>query len=423
MRRLERRVEHGDAAKRTAGGRYFEETGAELRGKQNHAVARPRSSTRGIHRIRQRDDRALRQIESLEFGRTEEANRLAVGRPEWIAGFVGALQRARGHVVETAQPQTLARSAADRGEHQHRPVGRECRRSGVVARNLQVCARRCRYRRARHQVVPGGLHGQLTTQGAAQQRECHRDRPAQPFASAAFLRDDFRHTGLRATVRDPAELELHVVRALDAVDGILRQARLHQAIECRWRHRRNLRNRRRVRRHDRRDQRRLALALEGALARRHFVEHATERPQVAARVGFLALELLGRHVLEGADDGPFGGERLRDGRRLRQRLDRCTAARRAREPDRARESEVHELGTRLRQHHVAGFQIAMHDAGAVRAIERVGDLDAELNTSASRKRALRQARRERLAFDQLHHRDSPSRLRGRRRRACRCAGG
>ena len=56
---------------------------------------------------------------------------------------------------------------------------------------------------------------------------------------------------------------------------------------------------------------RRALARKGLLARQHLVQDAAEAEQIAARVGFFALELLGRHVLEGAEDLSLLCERAR----------------------------------------------------------------------------------------------------------------
>ena len=47
------------------------------------------------------------------------------------------------------------------------------------------------------------------------------------------------------------------------------------------------------------DRRRFA---EGTLAGEHFVEHTTEREDVAAGVGGFATHLLGRHVADSAED-------------------------------------------------------------------------------------------------------------------------
>jgi hypothetical protein len=67
------------------------------------------------------------------------------------------------------------------------------------------------------------------------------------------------------------------------------------------------------------------------------------------------------------------------------------------------EAEVEELGAGTRQHHVAGLQVAVHDPGAVRGVERLSDLRAEAQDLRQRQRSLREALRERLALDQLEH--------------------
>jgi hypothetical protein len=69
---------------------------------------------------------------------------------------------------------------------------------------------------------------------------------------------------------------------------------------------------------------------------------------------------------------------------------------------RAREPKSIELGAALREHDVAGLQIAVDDTRAVRPVERVGNLDADPERLAARKRAFAEARRERFAFDELH---------------------
>ena len=70
-----------------------------------------------------------------------------------------------------------------------------------------------------------------------------------------------------------------------------------------------------------------------------------------------------------------------------------------------REAEVEQLGAALRQHDVRGLQIAMRDPRAVRLVERVGDLDRDLQRLVERQRTVRscEARRERLALEILHH--------------------
>ena len=58
-----------------------------------------------------------------------------------------------------------------------------------------------------------------------------------------------------------------------------------------------------------RDQARLRLGLEGLLAGGHFVKRGAEGKNIAAGIGFAAIELLGRHVLKRADDGSLRGKR------------------------------------------------------------------------------------------------------------------
>ena len=59
----------------------------------------------------------------------------------------------------------------------------------------------------------------------------------------------------------------------------------------------------------------------------------------------------------------------------------------------------------LRQHDVAGLEVAVDDALLVRGGERVGDLRPELHHLVERQRALLQAIRERLALEELHHQE------------------
>jgi len=49
-------------------------------------------------------------------------------------------------------------------------------------------------------------------------------------------------------------------------------------------------------------------ALECAFSRRHLVEHGTEGKNVGAGVRFLSLDLLRRHVLDGANDAARRGQ-------------------------------------------------------------------------------------------------------------------
>ena len=74
----------------------------------------------------------------------------------------------------------------------------------------------------------------------------------------------------------------------------------------------------------------------------------------------------------------------------------CTAARGL------RQAEVEQLRARSGEHDVAGLQIAMHDAGAMRRVERLGDLNRDGQRLVDRQRAAFEPGRQRLAVDQLH---------------------
>ena len=75
----------------------------------------------------------------------------------------------------------------------------------------------------------------------------------------------------------------------------------------------------------------------------------------------------------------------------------------------AGEAEVEQPRAGPRQHDVAGLQVAMHDAGAMRRRQRLGDLHAELERLLDRQRAALQPLRQALAFEELHHQEQPGR--------------
>ncbi len=215
--------------------------------------------------------------------------------------------------------------------------------------------------------------------------------------------DDGRGTGDGAALGSPAQLQLHVLRGLDAVVRVFGQQRPDQALERRRADRRQFGQRRRHVAHDRADQAGLRRAGERPPAGRHLVQHAAEGPQVAARVGVAAIELLGRHVLERSDDGAFGGQRRGDGGRLRQGGHRqAAAAVRAGQARGSRQAEVHQLRAGLGEHDVAGLQVAVDDPGAVGAVQGVGDLPADAEDVGQRQRAAREPLGQRLPVDQFH---------------------
>ena len=60
--------------------------------------------------------------------------------------------------------------------------------------------------------------------------------------------------------------------------------------------------------HDRRNQALLAPAFECLAPGQHLGEHCAERKNIGARVGFDAVELLGRHVLQRSENAPWSSD-------------------------------------------------------------------------------------------------------------------
>ena len=69
------------------------------------------------------------------------------------------------------------------------------------------------------------------------------------------------------------------------------------------------------------------------------------------------------------------------------------------------EAEIHQLGSGLGEHDVAGLEIAVDDALAMRLVERVGDLDADLQYLRSGSAPLRKRCGKRLALEVFHHQE------------------
>ena len=103
--------------------------------------------------------------------------------------------------------------------------------------------------------------------------------------------------------------------------------------------------------------------------------------------------------MERADEGSG----LRQRRRLRARL---RIGRRAGQCDlRAQfgDAEIEEFHSRLREHDVRGLQVAMRDAGMMRGVERIEDLDADPKRRVERQRPSLQTRGECFAVEIRHH--------------------
>ena len=108
----------------------------------------------------------------------------------------------------------------------------------------------------------------------------------------------------------------------------------------------------------------------------------------------MSLDLLGRHVRERAQDASLVGQR-----QALRRLPGGVVVLRVSELG---ETEVQELGPASRQHHVAGFQVAVNDVLLVERVERLRDLCGDDQRLIEGNRATFETLGKRLALEKLH---------------------
>ena len=258
-------------------------------------------------------------------------------------------------------------------QHDLATVGRDghLRRRARLLRQDDLEANRQRLLRARW----------TTRHGEGQRRHGHRggDRGRDPPVPAPAPRD-------RARPGRPREGVPQLADRLPAFGRILGEAGQHHLLERRRCRRLERRDRDGLPLEDPRHHARRTLGLEGVLAGQHLVEHETEREDVRALVGRLAVDLLRGHVPRRAQDRPVLGERrlaFRPGRERRPAPG---------------QTEVQHLHPGLRHQDVRGLEVAVDDAVAVRVLERIRDLAGEEQRSARRNRASQGP-----AFHELHH--------------------
>ncbi len=101
----------------------------------------------------------------------------------------------------------------------------------------------------------------------------------------------------------------------------------------------------------------------------HLVEHHADREDIRAVIDRLALELLGRHVGQRADDHADAG------RGRRHRLGCIAVGFRAVELDKPEVENTH--AAVVADHHVPRLEVAVDDAFGVRRLEGVGQRGAD----------------------------------------------
>ena len=135
---------------------------------------------------------------------------------------------------------------------------------------------------------------------------------------------------------------------------------------------------------------------KGVTAGDHLVEHDAEREDVAARVGGLGPQLLGRHVGHGADDLSGRGEAI--GQRVLGGAAGTTDA------NPLGDAEVEDLDVSLsREHQVGRLDVAMDETHLVGRRESLGRFVGNADDLVERQGPSLNAVCERLPLDQLHH--------------------
>ena len=123
----------------------------------------------------------------------------------------------------------------------------------------------------------------------------------------------------------------------------------------------------------------------------HLEQDGAESEHVRAGVCRLAFDLLRRHVLQRAENEAGLSERR--GGRLRR-----IGCRQRIVADDTGQAEIKNDGAGLREHDVAGLQIAMDDSAPMRGRYRVGHLDGPRQRLGERHRSALQPRGQRLAL-------------------------
>ena len=234
-------------------------------------------------------DPAVRKLDSLESGVDRPESQLsAVRRPEGAVARLGPRHGDRSEPVECSD------------EHLRRPLD--------LRRHRNPLAVRCDLERSprRGPVVAGRTAAALEAAApwrSGLQRHGRGDRCSAAATTASAIQRRARG-GRRSRARRPAQRVLQLAHRLPALRRVLRQARPDHLLERGRRPRLQGRDRPRLLLQDRRHHARRALALEGALAGQHLVQHQAEREDVRALVGRLALDLLRRHVARRPRDRP-----------------------------------------------------------------------------------------------------------------------
>ena len=278
----------------TARRRHPKQRLPELSADQHHALRAPRGFALGF--IADDLHGTAGGANALDLVLREKADVPAVARPEQRMRALGALQHHRRRRIERPHPYgRLAAGARDEGERP--PVGGEefvlhaAGETGAFRRH-DIETHGARIGRRRPHVPRDGRGGD----------EHSRERERQPQIPATKRRRRRRRhcrcgrRRLRSLDQQP-----QIGRVAQPVLLILLETPAQQLADARARGGRK-RAPVRFQPDNRAENLGDIVAVEGAAARQHFVEHAAEREDVGAPVDRPALRLFGRHVRRGSED-------------------------------------------------------------------------------------------------------------------------
>ena len=198
---------------------------------------------------------------------------------------------------------------------------------------------------------------------------------------------------------EPLQIRAQIGGGLIAQLAILLERLGDDAIELRGQQRRERRRRRRHTREQRLEHSDRRRARERQPARRHLVADDAAGEEIGAAIDVAASRLLRRHIRHGAERDP---DRRRVLAGCARRVGLAFGA--ARGERELRDAEVEHLRLpAARDEDVRRLDVAVHDALGVRGIERVGDLDRDVERAIEGQRPARDLFLERAAVEQLHH--------------------
>ena len=240
----------------------------------------------------------------------------------------------------------------------------------------------------------------LRSRRGGRERARSRGRSARNLRRRLRSREDRAAPGIGVALQ-PLQVGAHVGGGLVAQAWVLLQRLVDQVFQLG----RNLRIE--PHRRDRRfvqdgiEHRCAGVAAKRQCARQHLVENRAEGKQVGAHVQFLAQRLLGRHV------GRRTHRRARAGQVLRRHRQGRRSSRRGHDGllycRHLRQSEVEHLGMpALGDQDVRRLDVAVDDPLCVRRIQRVGDLDSQVQHLLHRHRCARDQVFERGSVQVFH---------------------